>query len=238
MNNELRLLQLVDSASPTGAFSHSFGMETAFKENKITGPDALYEWMQTFISGALVPTEGYAVYITHKGLTEWLSDREMTAGALELIKRLDQKLFLSKIPRESREGSMKIGKRYLKIVNTLYPEAQLDLYNQWIKQQVCYGNSAIVHGWIAAYLNISTDTAIFTYLYTTVNNQLQSALRLTAVGQTDVQRIMQRLYPLMNEEAEKIMVTQPTIDDLFTFSITQEIEAMRHETLYSRLFMS
>jgi urease accessory protein len=65
-----------------------------------------------------------------------------------------------------------------------------------------------------------------------------SALRLTVVGQTDIQMILQKLYPLMIEEAEKINEASPREDDLYNYAVIHEIEAMRHESLYSRLFMS
>ena len=79
---------------------------------------------------------------------------------------------------------------------------------------------------------------MFTHLYVSVNNLLQSAIRLTVIGQTGAQMILQKLYPFLVEEAEKIIHSCPDEDDLFSYSIIQEIEAMRHETLYSRLFMS
>lgn len=237
MKSDLYLLQLVDSAYPTGAFSHSFGMEAAFQEKKIKGANDLYDWMVTFLTGSLVPTEGNAVYMTHRWIST-LKKGESKEAILKNIHTLDRKLYLSKIPKESREGSMKIGKRYLKMVQTLYPESGLQDYQQLIKENKCFGNSAIVHGWIASHLDIDESTAIFTYLYTCVNNQLQSALRLTAVGQTDVQRILQQLYPLMKESTDEIIQASPTVDDIYNYSVTQEIESMRHETLYSRLFMS
>lgn len=235
MNNELQLLQLVDSASPTGAFTHSFGMETAFKENKLQNADDLFEWMIAYLSGSLAPTEGAAVYMSYHIVQTWLKEQDKQ---LDKIQLLDKKLYLSKIPKESRDGAMKIGKRYLKIVDTLYPNSQLSLYKEWLSKGDCFGHSAIVHGWISAYLDITCHTALYTYLYNSINNQLQTALRLTAVGQTDVQIILHRLYPIINEKVDHILITNPTIDDLFSFSIIQEIEAMRHETLYSRLFMS
>lgn len=238
MKNVLFLFQLIDSAFPTGAFSHSFGLETAFQEEKIKGPFELYEWVKSYVSGSLAPMEGVAVYLTYQEIQKELKNQELSNPAQKYLQRLDQKVTLSKMPSESREGGIKIGKRYLKIINTLYPQSGLRHYASWIDQYLCYGNSSIVHGWITAYLEIQADFSVFTHLYVSVNNLLQSAIRLNAVGQTDVQMILQKLYPFMIEEAENIIHSCPNEDDLFSYSIIQEIEAMRHETLYSRLFMS
>ena len=238
MKNVLFLFQLVDSAFPTGAFSHSFGLETAFQEKKINGPAELYGWVKSYISGSLAPTEGVVVYLAYQAIQKELKNRKSPEGTQQYLQRLDHRLTLSKMSSESREGGIKIGKRYLKIVNTLYPQSGLQHYDRWINQNLCYGNSSIVHGWITAYLEVQVDFSVFTHLYVSVNNLLQSALRLTAVGQTDVQMILQKLYPFMAEEAEKIIDSCPNEDDLFSYSLIQEIEAMRHETLYSRLFMS
>ncbi|WP_165887008.1 urease accessory protein UreF [Scopulibacillus darangshiensis] len=238
MKNNLSLLQLVDSAFPTGAFAHSFGLETAFKENKLSGPKELYEWLQDYIRGSLIPTEGIAVFVSYQTIQKEIEINALPETVQEDLQRLDQKLTFSKKASESRDGTVKIGKRYLKIVHTLYPEAGLDQYAGWINERLCYGNPAIVHGWISAYLDIPCDQAIFTHLYTNVNNLLQSALRMAVIGQTDAQLILQRLYPLMDEEAEQIVHSSPGEKDLCNYAIVQETEAMRHETLYSRLFMS
>ena len=139
---------------------------------------------------------------------------------------------------ESRNGGIKIGKRYLATVHTLYPQSGLIQYSRWINDQLSFGSAAIVHGWITAYLEVQAELSVFTHLYVSVNNLLQSALRLTIIGQTAAQMILQRLYPFLTEETEKIIQSCPNEDDLFTYSIIQEIEAMRHEMLYSRLFMS
>ena len=64
---------------------------------------------------------------------------------MEYLQRLDQKLTLSKMSSESRNGGIKIGKRYLNIVNTLYPQSGLQQYAHWIDQQLMFGNASIVH---------------------------------------------------------------------------------------------
>ncbi|AXI10999.1 urease accessory protein UreF [Oceanobacillus zhaokaii] len=238
MEKTFFLFQLVDSAFPTGAFSHSFGLETTFQENKINKPIELYSWLKTYISGSLAPTEGVVVYLIYQAKIKEFLNQEKPEDTEKLIQRLDRKLTVSKISSETRNGGIKIGKRYLSTVHTLYPQSELIQYSRWIDDQLCFGNAAIVHGWITAYLEVEAELSVFTHLYVSINNLLQSAIRLTVIGQTAAQMILQKLYPLLMEEAERIIQSSPNEDDLFTYSIIQEIEAMRHETLYSRLFMS
>lgn len=238
MNNEFKLLQLIDSASPTGAFSHSFGMETAFQENTIQSAKDLYDWVRAFLQGSLATTEGYAVYISHQSLDRMLSGECSPASFKQEIIELDQRLFLMKLPKESREGSSKIGKRFLKTVMPLHPASNLAHYEQWIQKGECHGNASIVHGWISRYLEIPRESAVFTYLYACVNNQLQTALRLAITGQSDVQRILKEIYSELNEESERISSASPSVQDMHSCALIQEIESIKHETLYSRLFMS
>ncbi|WP_028392392.1 urease accessory protein UreF [Bacillus cihuensis] len=238
MENGFFLFQLVDSAFPTGAFSHSFGLETAFQEKKIDKPIELYSWLKSYVSGSLAPTEGVVVYLIYQAIQKEILNQGKSAYTEKYIQRLDRKLTVSKMSSESRNGGIKIGKRYLTIVQTLYPQSGLKQYARWIDSQLCYGNAAIVHGWITAYLEVQAELSVFTHLYVSVNNLLQSSIRLTVIGQTGAQMILQKLYPFLVEEAEKIIQSSPDEDDLFNNSIIQEIEAMRHETLYSRLFMS
>ena len=76
MENVFFLFQLVDSAFPTGAFSHSFGLETAFQEKKIDKPIELYNWLKSYVSGSLAPTEGVVVYLTYQAIQKELLNQE------------------------------------------------------------------------------------------------------------------------------------------------------------------
>ncbi|GAB7388382.1 urease accessory protein UreF [Bacillaceae bacterium] len=238
----LSLLPLLDSAFPTGAFSHSFGLETALQERRIKHPSELSRWLASYIKGSLVPTEGAAVFWAH-GLVRKMREmgkREEAArdGICERLKELDRRLTVSKLAREAREGGMKIGRRYLRIVAELYPCSGIDEYEAWIREGTCYGHPCVVHGWICAYLDQPAKTAVLSHLYAGVNNLLQNAMRAMAIGQTAGQKVLHGLLPLLEREAENLVRHPPAQENLFSFVPVQEIQAMRHERLYSRLFMS
>jgi len=46
------------------------------------------------------------------------------------------------------------------------------------------------------------------------------------------------LLPLLEKEAENLVQQPPALEQLASGAPVQEIQAMRHERLYSRLFMS
>ena len=78
MNNYLlALFQLCDSNFPTGAFSHSFGLETYIQENKVHDKDSFSKWLQMYISGQLVYTDGLACRLAYEAL-----ERNDAAGDL------------------------------------------------------------------------------------------------------------------------------------------------------------
>ncbi len=98
------------------------------------------------------------------------------------------------------------------------------------------GNLPTIHAYINFHLGISCDEAVKGYLYSSVNMMINSALRLMAIGQTDGQQILTRMLPVIDEEWERVCHMFP--DEMHSFSLSQEVAAMNHETLYSRLFMS
>lgn len=272
MRLSLSLAPLLDSAFPTGAFSHSFGLETALQENRVKDASGLSQWLASYIKQTLVPMEGAAVYWAHRlvgrmrkaeqagdGLRkEMLREsmnqemilrekmvqeampqesmlRETIAGRL---KDLDRRLTVSRLARESREGGIKIGRRYLRLIAELYPQSGMDEYARWIEEGTCYGHPCIVHGWICADLEQTAEAAVLSYLYVGTNNMIQSALRAMAIGQTAGQKVLHQLLPLLEKEAENLVQQPPALEQLASGAPVQEIQAMRHERLYSRLFMS
>ncbi len=101
----LRLLHLADSALPIGATGHSFGLETMADEEYLTPED-----VETFLS----------VYLEEAGALEAVfirpssNDINRQGGNL---RALSEELSARKLARESREASLKLGRRFAELVN-------------------------------------------------------------------------------------------------------------------------
>ena len=57
------LLQLSDSALPTGGFAHSGGLEAMSQQRELAGPDDLTRWLQDIKATVGPPYHFTAVYI-------------------------------------------------------------------------------------------------------------------------------------------------------------------------------
>lgn len=235
---KLAVVQLLDSAFPTGVFSHSFGLETAVQEGRVRTREDLAAWLGEYLAGSLAPTEGIGVLWAHAWAGAWMRSGFAAGREEEDLRALDRRLTAMRLPRESREGSVKIGRRYAQIAEDLYPEAGLGRYRTWIREGVCSGQAAVVHGWICAHLGTTPEEAVAGHLYAGVNGTVQNALRLAVVGQSAAQSVLRELIPEVERHAAEIVRHRPGPEDMASGSLLQEIAAMRHETLYSRMFMS
>ena len=56
----LRLLQLTDSTFPTGAFAHSFGLETYIARGSVLTAAALEEFISNTLLHVVAPSDGVA----------------------------------------------------------------------------------------------------------------------------------------------------------------------------------
>ncbi len=229
MKFQSRLLyyaQMLDSSLPIGGFSHSFGLETYVQAGKISTVKQLEDYIHAQIQSSLVPLEGLAI----KGIYKALDDTDF-----DEVCKYDSILHTSRLSMESREGMNKMGKRLFKLAQSLYPWVDFDPFETAI-QQKAYGTLATIHAFIAHHLDISCNDAVKGYIYTSITALVNSAIRLMSIGQTEGQSLIRRSIPVIDAEWEQTK-TKPA-DELYSFAAMQEIQAMNHETLYSRLFMS
>jgi len=223
----LSLLQWCDSSLPTGAFSHSFGLETYVQDERVKNKQTFLEWLQIYVREQLIYTDGFACHLTYKALEE---------GDMEAIWSLDAKISVQNLARESRDGNKRIADRMLHLAMELYESPILEQYHHRIKNRTCWGHSSIVFAMISHHLHIPQSTAVVSYLYASTVSLVQNGVRAIPLGQTDGQRLIQELQSTLNQAAEQIEQLDP--DDFGVTSPGLELSQMRHERLNIRLFMS
>ena len=59
-HQHLRLFQFCDSQFPTGAFSHSFGLETYIQREAVHDTETFIKWLNLFINEQLTYSDGIA----------------------------------------------------------------------------------------------------------------------------------------------------------------------------------
>ena len=220
----LALLQFTDSFFPTGAFAHSFGLETYVQDGRVHNRETLDSFLRSALYHGIRTGDALAVALAHH------------AAEVGRIVDLDRRLTAMKVSRELREGSIKVGKQFLRSAATLAKSEMLDEFMKRIQSGKCAGHHAIAYGLVARAAKIDLRSTLLGYLHTFVVNQVSAAVRLIPLKPTDGQRIIWHVRSDLIEVAD--FAQTAAMDDLGEFTPGLDIQSMRHEGLYSRLFIS
>lgn len=225
--NLLSLLQLCDSNFPTGAFSHSYGMETYIQENQIYDQASFQQWLTVYVNEQLVYSDGLACRIVYDALEEENDER---------IWEMDRLLTVQNLPRESREGTKRIGERMSMLIESLYDIPLLSTYAKRIQEKRSNGHPAIVFTIVGHHLGVSSESTILYYLYSVVSSLVQNAVRAIPLGQTAGQQVVQQFQRTLMDAVEKIKQIEQ--EDFGIVSPGLELAQMQHERVGIRIFMS
>lgn len=228
MTNQLfHLLQICDSNFPSGAFSHSFGLETYIQEEKVIDKETFFLAIKQFLHSQFVYVDGLACRLSYEAIQE---------SRLEKVWQIDKELFALSNARETREGNKRIGRQLVKIMNELYRNELLKDYESRIKAKQIHGHSSIVFAIVCLGLKIDITTTLSSYLFSTTSSLIQNGVRGIPLGQTDGQKLLCEIQPFLCEKVEEIMHLSE--DEFGACAPGLEIAQMIHEQLSVRLFMS
>ena len=90
--------------------------------------------------------------------------------------------------------------------------------------------------WAAQALQVPESEMVEGYLYGWVANQLSAAVRLLPMGPSRAQVLQQRLLPLIAQQAERLLVSDP--QELWCSGVGAGLAQLAHADLYTRLFRS
>ena len=94
----------------------------------------------------------------------------------------------------------------------------------------------IAVGLVSAAHAIPLAPTLHGFFHALTSNWISAGARLVPLGQTDSQRVLALLEPVVVATATRAM--QASLDDLGSAAFRADLAGMRHETQYTRLFRS
>ena len=91
-------------------------------------------------------------------------------------------------------------------------------------------------GLVSAAHAIPLAPTLHAFLHALASNWISAGARLIPLGQTDSQRVLAMLEPVVVATAGRALVA--SLDDLGSATFRADLASMRHETQYTRLFRS
>jgi urease accessory protein len=215
----LWLLQANDSAYPSGAYAHSFGLE----ELGECGVVATATDLETFIEKQVIPSLlVFEVPFFAK------AHAAAVAGDSEILLSLDQELDAWRLPAELRDASRRIGSQRLSLL------VQLDPSPLVLQQQAIAPRS---HHLVVTALELAAlplEMAARAFAFQSVAGLGAAAMKLMRLGQNSCQQITRRSLVRLGEKMDHALCQEPDA----WFNPLLEIASLRHARANSRLFIS
>lgn len=216
----LKLLQICDSNFPTGAFSHSFGLETYINEKKVYDKNSLNLWLNAY-ANQLTFNEALAIKLLFK--------KSLEDDFLTFINEVSNLLYASSSSSESKSGNLLISRRFLANLNQIFDINLLKIYE---KQSIT--NTAVSFAIFCISEKIDLKQSILSFCFQALSSLVQNAIRAVPLSQKDGQEILSKFdFLQIYEDVQGL-----EYEDLGASLVGLEIAQMKHESLNFRLFMS
>ena len=228
LKNHFLLLQMNDSLFPIGGYSHSYGLETYIQKGIIHDAATAERYLKNKLRYTFLYTDLLAVRIAYD------------AAASKDLKKLDELediLEASKVPKEIREASQKLGSRFVKTLMGMKSDWETEIFHQYLEQRrgksICH---PCAYGVFCACENIEKAEALATFLYAQASAAVTNCVKTIPLSQSAGQKLLFSLYPIFEEILK--LVESSGEELLCVSSPGFDLRSIQHEQLYSRLYMS
>jgi len=181
--SSLQLFNLISPALPIGSFAYSQGIEFAIEDNWLKNEDDIQKWIASVLVHSIAYWDLPTINLMKQAIVK--KDNE------QLI-ILNEQLLASRETKELWLEDQQVGKALLKLLKDQNIE-----FNQTFLDEptVCLGFAIA-----SEHYGIDTQSVLMGFCWAWCENQVAAASKTLPLGQTQMQRILQKLMP----EIEKV----------------------------------
>ena len=218
-----RLMTWLSPSFPVGAFSYSSGIEWAVEAGDIRDADTLKDWLASMLDGPGF-CDGVFLAQTH---------RAAASGDDKALREVAE-LAAAFVPsRERQLETSAQGRAFMDIARSAWSSDSLELMIAPCDGPIVY---PVAVGIVSAAHAIPLPATMLAFLHALVSNWISAGARLVPLGQTDSQRVLAALEPMVAATGNRAL--RAGLDDLASATFRADLASMRHETQYTRLFRS
>src|SRR5436305_7721678 len=219
-----RLMAWLSPAYPVGAFSYSSGIEWSVESGDITDAASFGHWLGVIIESGSAFCD--AALFAHAHRAAAASDTHALRAVAELAAAFAPS-------KERHLETTAQGRAFIEATRAVWPCVALDRLVETWQGPLAY---PVAVGVAAAGHDIPVEPALSAYLHAVTANLISAGVRLIPLGQTEGQRLLAALEPVVAATVARALATP--LDQIGGASFRADIASMRHETQYTRLFRS
>jgi urease accessory protein len=219
-----RLMTWLSPSFPVGAFSYSSGIEWAVEAGDIVDAASLRHWLASMLEDGAGICDGIFLAQTHRAAS--VGDDEKLAEVAELASA-----FVTS--RERHLETTAQGRAFIEIARAAWTAPPLDRLIAACGVTIVY---PVAVGLASAAHDIPLAPTVHAFLHAVASNWISAGARLVPLGQTDSQRLLVELEPVVSATMKRVLTA--SLDDLGSATFRADLASMRHEAQYTRLFRS
>ena len=228
IEQELGVLQLSDSFFPTGIFATSNGLEYLFNQNKISGMSGVIELIKINIIQQIGPSDCVAI----ASIFDYISKNNF-----EKLIEIDNKVFATKLIKETRDSSVRSGIQLIKcVVEFVKDDKFLNQYQDFVSKDKACGIFPIAFAICCNALKIKKEKCMMMMMHGFTVGVVGAALRLGMIQHFEGQKIIHSIKPVISHIIDEY--SNKSYSEMWQFAPQIDITQMSHEKMDSKMFIT
>lgn len=218
-----KLAAWLSPAFPVGAFTYSHGLEWAIEVGDVHDAATLHAWLADIAANGAGRNDLILAAAAYRAGNDLAGLAEIADLAHGLASSRERRLEATAQGRAFADTILKTWGAPTLAALLATPACPLPTY-------------ALAVGIAARDHDLDLKMTLELLLQAFLANLVSAGVRAVPLGQTDGQRVIRDLAPLIGRIASEAL--DATLDDIGGAAIAADIAGMRHETQYTRLFRS